>query len=72
MKRETLGWADFATEGFTRTDAPLSATLQFSPPINTTINSFPEGNIELNKKLKKAQKSAPTFVSAIRFLISTM
>lgn len=42
-------------------DAPLSATLQFSSPVTHTISTWPAQNVEMTKKLKKAQKALPTF-----------
>lgn len=42
-------------------DAPLSATLQFSTPVANTITSWPAQSADLNKKLKKTQKSLPAF-----------
>ena len=42
-------------------DAPLSATLQFSTPLNHTISTWPAQSVEMNKKLKKSQKSLPAF-----------
>ncbi|KAG6919716.1 hypothetical protein DXG01_002662 [Tephrocybe rancida] len=60
-KRETLSWNDFSSSGFTRTDAPLSATLQFSPPVAKTISSWPAHNAEMSKKLKKTEKALPPF-----------
>ncbi|KAG6836676.1 hypothetical protein H0H93_005094 [Arthromyces matolae] len=60
-KRETLSWTDFSTAGFTRTDAPLSATLQFSTPVAKTISTWPAHNAEIAKKLKKTEKTLPPF-----------
>ena len=42
-------------------DAPLSATLQFSAPVTNTITAWPAQSADLNKKLKKTQKSLPAF-----------
>lgn len=42
-------------------DAPLSATLQFSTPLATTISTWPTQNAEITKKLKKTHKSLPAF-----------
>ncbi|KAJ6613879.1 hypothetical protein B0H10DRAFT_196553 [Mycena sp. CBHHK59/15] len=68
MKRETLSWTDFSTAGFTRSDAPLSATLQFSPPLSlssstsSTSSASSVGlNAELTRKLRKAHKALPAF-----------
>jgi hypothetical protein len=36
-KCETLLWNDFSSAGFTRSNAPLSATLQFSPPLTPRV-----------------------------------
>ncbi|KAK0486794.1 hypothetical protein EDD18DRAFT_1466838 [Armillaria luteobubalina] len=59
-KRQTLSWNDFSSTGFTRSDiAPLSATLQFSPPMSATISSYQPA--EYAKKLKKAAKHIPAF-----------
>ncbi|KIM44224.1 hypothetical protein M413DRAFT_17962 [Hebeloma cylindrosporum] len=60
-KRQTLSWNDFSSSGFSRMDAPLSATLQFSTPLTNTITSWPAQSADLNKKLKKTQKSLPAF-----------
>ncbi|KAH9987661.1 hypothetical protein BJV74DRAFT_978753 [Russula compacta] len=60
-KRTTLTWTDFSTSGFTRTDAPLSATLQFSTPLINSISSWPEQQADITRKLKKTQKSLPPF-----------
>ena len=60
-KRATLSWQDFSSAGFTRTDAPLSATLQFSSPVATQISSWPAQSQELHRKLKKTQKALPSF-----------
>ncbi|KAG6856134.1 hypothetical protein H0H87_007194 [Tephrocybe sp. NHM501043] len=60
-KRETLSWNDFSSSGFTRTDGPLSATLQFSPPVAKTISAWPAHNAEMSKKLKKTEKALPPF-----------
>ncbi|KAJ7076969.1 hypothetical protein B0H15DRAFT_862667 [Mycena belliarum] len=61
-KRETLSWNDFSTAGFSRSDAPLSATLQFSPPL-TLMPPSPSAplNAEMTRKLRKAQKALPAF-----------
>jgi hypothetical protein len=60
-KRQTLTWNDFSQAGFTRSDDPLSTTLQFSTPVAATINQWPTQNAEISKKLKKTQKSLPPF-----------
>ncbi|KAJ2933162.1 hypothetical protein H1R20_g3882, partial [Candolleomyces eurysporus] len=60
-KRQTLDWNDFSTAGFTRMDAPLSATLQFSTPVLNTVSSWPTQQAEIHKKLKKQQKTLPSF-----------
>jgi hypothetical protein len=60
-KRATLSWQDFSSAGFSRTDAPLSATLQFSSPVANTINQWPSQSQELHRKLKKTQKALPSF-----------
>ncbi|KDQ58269.1 hypothetical protein JAAARDRAFT_35076 [Jaapia argillacea MUCL 33604] len=60
-KRATLTWQDFSSAGFSRNEAPLSATLQFSTPVAHTISSWPTHSAELHKKLKKTQKSLPSF-----------
>lgn len=60
-KRTTLTWNDFSTTGFSRTDAPLNATLQFSTPVTHTISAWPTHQAEIQKKLKKTQKSLPAF-----------
>ncbi|KAJ7612952.1 hypothetical protein DFH06DRAFT_1109345 [Mycena polygramma] len=63
-KRETLSWNDFSTAGFSRSDAPLSATLQFAPPLTLSSGSnsnSKELNAELTRKLRKAHKALPAF-----------
>ncbi|KZT03110.1 uncharacterized protein LAESUDRAFT_660514 [Laetiporus sulphureus 93-53] len=60
-KRATLTWQDFSSTGFSRTDDPLKATLEFSTPITTTVNSWPAHSVEIHRKLKKTQKSLPAF-----------
>ncbi|CAL1701755.1 unnamed protein product [Somion occarium] len=60
-KRATLTWQDFSTTGFSRNDAPLSATLQFSPPVANAVNAWPSQSAEIHRKLKKTQKSLPPF-----------
>ncbi|OBZ73366.1 hypothetical protein A0H81_07159 [Grifola frondosa] len=60
-KRATLSWQDFSSSGFSRTDAHLSATLQFSPPVANTINAWPSHSAEMTRKLKKTQKALPPF-----------
>ena len=42
-------------------DAPLSATLQFSTPVLNTVSSWPAQQVEIHKKLKKQQKTLPSF-----------
>ena len=61
VKRQTLTWSDFSQAGFTRLDDPLNTTLQFSTPVAATINQWPTQNAEISRKLKKTQKSLPTF-----------
>lgn len=60
-KRETLSWNDFSSSGFTRTDEPLSATLEFSTPVTSSISSWESQSAEIHRKLKKAQKNLPPF-----------
>ena len=60
-KRTTLTWTDFSSSGFSRNDAPLSATLQFSSPLVNSISSWPEQQADITRKLKKTQKSLPPF-----------
>ncbi|KIL59331.1 hypothetical protein M378DRAFT_85208, partial [Amanita muscaria Koide BX008] len=60
-KRQTLSWNDFSAAGFSRTDAPLSTTLQFTGPALNTVASWPSQKVEISKKLKKAEKSLPHF-----------
>ncbi|KAF7293338.1 F-box domain-containing protein [Mycena kentingensis (nom. inval.)] len=63
-KRETLSWSDFSAAGFSRSDAPLSATLQFSPPLTLSLGSTTANtplNAELTRKLRKAHKALPAF-----------
>ncbi|KAI0698013.1 hypothetical protein BC835DRAFT_1269557 [Cytidiella melzeri] len=60
-KRATLSWQDFSSAGFSRNDAPLSATLQFSQPVSNTISTWPTQSAEIHRKLKKTQKALPPF-----------
>ncbi|KAI0086822.1 hypothetical protein BDY19DRAFT_986408 [Irpex rosettiformis] len=60
-KRATLSWQDFSAAGFSRTDDPLSVTLQFSHPVTNTINTWPSQSAEIHRKLKKTQKALPSF-----------
>ncbi|THH32670.1 hypothetical protein EUX98_g1528 [Antrodiella citrinella] len=60
-KRATLSWQDFSSSGFTRTDAPLSATLQFSAPVVKSVDAWPSNSAEIHRKLKKTQKTIPPF-----------
>ncbi|KAI8976357.1 hypothetical protein BD414DRAFT_423305 [Trametes punicea] len=60
-KRATLTWQDFSSTGFSRTDAHLSATLQFSTPVTNHITSWPTHSAEMHRKLKKTQKALPPF-----------
>ncbi|KIJ67450.1 hypothetical protein HYDPIDRAFT_25903 [Hydnomerulius pinastri MD-312] len=60
-KRTTMNWNDFSTSGFSRTDAPLNATLQFSTPVAHTISSWPTHNADITKKLKKTHRALPPF-----------
>ncbi|KIL57157.1 hypothetical protein M378DRAFT_1029718 [Amanita muscaria Koide BX008] len=61
QKRQTLSWNDFSAAGFSRTDAPLSTTLQFTGPALNTVASWPSQKVEISKKLNKAEKSLPHF-----------
>ncbi|KAI0249408.1 hypothetical protein BJV78DRAFT_1228260 [Lactifluus subvellereus] len=60
-KRTTLTWTDFSASGFSRMDAPLSATLQFSTPLVNSVSSWPEQHADITRKLRKTQKSLPPF-----------
>lgn len=60
-KRSTLTWADFSSTGFTRTDALLTDTLQFSAPLSATITQWPNAEKDLQRKLRKQQKNLPAF-----------
>ncbi|KAG5645311.1 hypothetical protein DXG03_006500 [Asterophora parasitica] len=61
QKRSTLSWTDFSSAGFTRSDAPLSTTLQFSSPVASTISSWPAHSADIQKKLKKTERKLPPF-----------
>jgi hypothetical protein len=61
VKRTTLSWNDFSSSGFTRTDAPLHDTLQFSTPVTNTISAWPSHSADIQKKLKKTQRTLPPF-----------
>ena len=56
-KRITLTWTDFLSTGFTCTDAPVRATLQFNTPFVNSISSLPEQYADIARKLKNTQKS---------------
>lgn len=56
-----MSWNDFSTTGFTRTDAPLNATLQFSTPLALSVSNWPARDAELTKKIKKTEKQLPPF-----------
>ncbi|KAK0449095.1 uncharacterized protein EV420DRAFT_1483290 [Desarmillaria tabescens] len=59
-KRPVLSWNDPSPIGFTRSDiTPLSVTLQFPPPMSTTISSYQPA--EYAKKLKMAAKHILVF-----------
>ncbi|KAI0271985.1 hypothetical protein BGY98DRAFT_1108804 [Russula aff. rugulosa BPL654] len=60
-KRTTLTWTDFSSTGFSRMDAPLSTTLQFSSPLINSISAWPEQQTDITRKVKKLQKSLPPF-----------
>jgi hypothetical protein len=60
-KRGTISWNDFSSTGFSRSDDPLSATLQFAAPLTTTISAWPTRQSEIRHKLKKTQKALPAF-----------
>ncbi|KAH7102491.1 hypothetical protein BKA62DRAFT_637553 [Auriculariales sp. MPI-PUGE-AT-0066] len=60
-KRSTLGWNDFMNDGFSRSNAPLSASLQFNQPLVNSVSSLSAQQAELHRKLKKAQKALPSF-----------
>ena len=60
-KRTTLTWTDFSSSGFSRMDAPLSATLQFSTPLVNSISAWPEQQADITRKVKKMQRSLPPF-----------
>jgi len=58
-KQMMLSWMDFSSTGFTHTDVPLSATLQFSTPLVNLNLASPEQQADITHKLKKTQKSLP-------------
>ncbi|QRV95888.1 hypothetical protein RhiJN_23906 [Ceratobasidium sp. AG-Ba] len=60
-KRTTMTWNDFSSAGFLRDDTPLSETLQFSAPLQSTIQTWPTTSEDIHRKLKKQQKVLPTF-----------
>ncbi|OWZ45114.1 hypothetical protein C356_03199 [Cryptococcus neoformans c45] len=62
-KRQTMDWNEFAAPsgGFNRTDPLLDVSLSFSPPISSTIASWPKERDQLAKRLHKAQKDAVPF-----------
>ncbi|KAF7981226.1 hypothetical protein HWV62_34577, partial [Athelia sp. TMB] len=59
-KRTTLTWTDFSSSGFSRTDAPLSSSLQFSTTLPPP-SSLPAASLEMHKKLNKTVKKLPPF-----------
>ncbi|KAG8932809.1 hypothetical protein FRC00_014108 [Tulasnella sp. 408] len=60
-KRTTMSWNDFHDIGFLRDDSNLADTLQFSTPLSSTISTWPSHAEEIHRKLKKTQKTLPTF-----------
>ncbi|KZO90133.1 hypothetical protein CALVIDRAFT_523163 [Calocera viscosa TUFC12733] len=56
-KRDTVAWSEFANVGFTRENF----SLDFSPPVQETINTWPDHQAELHRKLRKQQKLLPAF-----------
>ncbi|KAG6336201.1 hypothetical protein ID866_2878 [Astraeus odoratus] len=60
-KRQTMNWNDFSATGFSRSDAPLDTSLQFSAPVTHTITSWPAQNADITRKLKKTQRALPPF-----------
>jgi hypothetical protein len=67
----TLTWTDFSASGFSRTDMPLSAMLQFSSPLVESIPSWPEQQADITRKSKKTQKSLPPFGCDTEFVMGT-
>lgn len=51
-----MTWKDFSSAGFLRDDSPLSDTLQFAAPLQTTIQTWPAVSDDIHRKLKKQQK----------------
>lgn len=60
-KRATLTWADFSAAGFSRSDASLSTTLQFTEPLSQSVQQWPNEEKEIHRKLKKNLKPLPAF-----------
>jgi hypothetical protein len=56
-----MSWNDFSAAGFSRSDAPLNDTLQFSSPLALSVTNWPAKDAELTKKLKKTEKQLPPF-----------
>lgn len=58
-----MDWNEFAAPsgGFNRTDPLLDISLSFSPPISSSIASWPRERDQLAKRLHKAQKDAVPF-----------
>ncbi|KZT51474.1 hypothetical protein CALCODRAFT_521347 [Calocera cornea HHB12733] len=56
-KRDTVAWSEFASVGFTREDF----SLDFAPPVQETISTWPDHQAELHRKLRKQQKALPAF-----------
>lgn len=58
-----MNWSDFASAdgGFNRTDPLLHASLDFSPPLQTSIKQWPQERQELHRRLHKSHKDAVKF-----------
>ncbi|KAG9001059.1 hypothetical protein FRB94_007120 [Tulasnella sp. JGI-2019a] len=61
QKRATMTWNDFSSVGFTREDAPLQDTLQFTPPLSSSSHTLSSQSDDIHRKLKKNPKAPPQF-----------
>lgn len=60
-KRRTMTWDDFSGGGFDRTSLALKDTLNFAPPLQDQIESWPDEREEIRRKLKKSAKVMAKF-----------
>jgi hypothetical protein len=58
-----MHWNDFAAPngGFSRTDPLLSASLNFSPPLQSSIAQWPQERQKLHRRLHRSHKDSVRF-----------